>query len=97
MNIRVHGTIGRKYELNIHRWRENNATYYLEPGCAILHYFYFHHLKLLFDVLLVLVRKYGRKQVSRTVLWVLQCTGVITHEFSGAQPKIQSHMRPVSR
>ena len=58
-------SIGRKYELNIHRWRENNATYYLEPGCAILHYFYFHHLKLLFDVLLVLVRKYGRKQVSR--------------------------------
>ena len=35
------------------------------------------------------VRKYSRKQVSRT--------GAITHEFLGAQPKIQSHMRPVSR
>ena len=32
-----------------------------------------------------------------TVLRVLWRTGVITHEFLGAQPKIQSHMRPVSR
>ena len=45
---------------------------------------------------LVRVRKYSRKQVSHTVLWVLWCTGAITHEFLGAQPKIQSHMRPVS-
>ena len=34
------------------------------------------------------VCKYSRKQVSRT--------GAITHEFLGAQPKIQLHMRPVS-
>jgi len=47
------------------------------------------------NVLLVQVRKYGRKQVSCTVLWVLWCTGAITHGFFGAQPKIQSHMRPV--
>ena len=38
--------------------------------------------------LLVRVRKYSRKQVSHTVLWVLQRTGAITHEFLGAQPKI---------
>ena len=94
MNIRVRGIHWQKIRI---KHTQMNATYYLEPGCAILHYFYFHHLKLLFDVLLVLVRKYGQKQVSRTVLWVLQCTGAITHEFSGAQPKIQSHMRPVSR
>ena len=41
---------------------------------------------------LVRVRKYSRKQVSRTELWVLWRTGAITHEFLGAQPKIQSHM-----
>ena len=40
-------------------------------------------------VFLVRVRKYSRKQVSCTVLWVLWCTGAITHEFLGAQPKIQ--------
>ena len=28
-------SIGRKDELNIHRWKENNVRYYLEPGCAI--------------------------------------------------------------
>ena len=33
------------------------------------------------NVLLVQVRKYGRKQVSFTVLWVLWCTGAITHVF----------------
>ena len=41
--------------------------------------------------------KYSRKSVSRSVLWVLRRTGAITHKFLGAQPKIQSHMRPVSR
>ena len=46
---------------------------------------------------LVRVRKYSWKQVSRTVLLVLWRTGAITHEFLSAQPKIQSHMRPVSR
>ena len=28
-------SIRRKGELNIHGWKENNVTYYLEPGCAI--------------------------------------------------------------
>ena len=28
-------SIRRKGELNIHRWKENNVTYYLEPGFAI--------------------------------------------------------------
>ena len=32
---------------------------------AFLYYFYFHCLKLLFNVLLFRVRKYRRKQVSR--------------------------------
>ena len=27
--------MGRKDKLNIHRWKKNNVTYYLEPGCAI--------------------------------------------------------------
>ena len=44
------------------------------------------------NVLLVQVHKYGLKQVSCTVLWVLWCTGAITHGFFGAQPKIQSHI-----
>ena len=39
-------------------------------------------------VFLVRVRKYSRKQVNRTVLWVLWRTGAITHEFLGVQPKI---------
>ena len=43
---------------------------------------------------LVRVRKYSRKQVSRTVLWVLWRTGAITYEFLSTQPKIQSHMLP---
>ena len=33
---------------------------------------------------LVRVHKYSRKQVCRTVLWVLWGTGAITHEFLGA-------------
>ena len=45
---------------------------------------------------LVRVPKYSQKQVSRTVLWVLWCTGAITHDILDTQPKIQSHMRPVS-
>ena len=49
------------------------------------------------NVLLVQVHKYGLKQVSSTVLWVLWCTGAITDDFFGAQPKIQSHMWPASR
>ena len=28
-------SIRRKGELNIHIWKENNVTYYLEPGFAI--------------------------------------------------------------
>ena len=64
--------------------------------CSCYIYVYFHCLKLLFNVFLVCVRKYGQKQVSRTVLWVLWRTGAITHEFLGTQPEIQSHMRPVS-
>ena len=62
-----------------------------------LHYFYFHCSKLLFNGFLVRVRGYGRNQVGRTVHWVLWHTGAITHEFLGVQPKIQSHMQPVSR
>ena len=61
-----------------------------------IHYFYFHCLKLLLNVFLVRVRKYDRKQVIRNVLWVLLRTGAITHDVLGAQPKIQSHMRPVN-
>ena len=30
------------------------------------------------------------------MLWVLRRTGAITHEFLGAQPKIQSHMLTLS-
>ena len=44
------------------------------------------------NVLLVQVHKYGLKQVSCTVLWVLWCTGAITHGFFGVQPKIRSHI-----
>ena len=69
---------------------------------VFLHYFYFHCLELLFNVLLVSVREYGqvRKQGSKSVAlcaWVLWRTGAITHDFYGAQPKVQSHMRPVRR
>ena len=28
-------SIGRKDKLNIHRWKENNVTYYLQPGGGI--------------------------------------------------------------
>ena len=90
-------SIGRKDKLNIHRWNENNVTLLFRAWVVLfIHNFYFHCLKVLFNVCLVRLRKYGWTQVSHTVLWVLMCTGAITHEFLGAQPKIQSHMRPVS-
>ena len=44
------------------------------------------------------VRQYGqvsKHQRSCTILWLLRCGGATTHIFLGAQPKIQSHMRPV--
>ena len=70
----------------------------INQGTKFEIWLFFHCLKLLFNVLLVQLRKYGHagKQVSRTVLWVLWHTGAITHDFLGAQSKIQSHMRPVS-
>ena len=91
-------SIGRKDELNIHRWKENNVTLLFRAWVVLfLHYFYFHCLKLLFNVCLVWLRRYRRTQVSRTVPCVLMHTGAIRHEFLGEQPKIQSLMRPVSR
>ena len=38
-------SIGRKDELNIHRWKENNVRYYLEPGCVISRLFLLSLLK----------------------------------------------------
>ena len=38
-------SIGKKDKLNIHRWKENNARYYLEPGCAIYTLFLLSLLK----------------------------------------------------
>ena len=100
-------SIGGNDELNIHRWKEYNVTLEFRAwlGYFYIINFYFHCLKLLFNVLPVpvrKVRKYGqvRKQGSNSVAlcaWVLRRTGAITHDFSGAQPKIQSPMRPVSR
>ena len=63
---------------------------------VFLHYFYFHCLKLLFNVLLVPVRKYGqvRKQGSKSVAlcaWVLWRTSAFTHDFYGAVSSVHSN------
>ena len=67
---------------------------------VFLDYCHFHCLKLLFNLLLVDVRRLGSreagKQVSHTVLWVLWRTDAITHDLLGAKRKIQSRMQPVS-
>ena len=59
-------------------------------------YFYFHCLKLLFNVSLVRVHKYGqvRKQGSKSVAFCFgfYSTRVVSHDFLGVQPNIQSGM-----
>ena len=98
MKIRVRGIRWEKRWIKQAQMKEKQCNLLFR---ALLCYFYITFsliicLKLLFNVLIVQACKYGRKQVSRTVLWVLWCTSAITHEFLGAQPKIQLHIRPVS-
>ena len=98
MKIWVHGIRWEKRRIKQTQMKEKQCNLLFR---ASLCYFYTTFsfiicLKLLFNVFLVRARKYGGKQVSRTVLWVLWCTSAITYEFLGAQPKIQSHMQPVS-
>jgi len=99
MNIWVHGIHWEKRQIKHTQMKRKQCNLLFR---AWLCYFYNTFsfiicLKLLFNVFLVWACKYGQKQVSRTVLWVLWCTSATIHEFLGAQPKIQLHMQPVSR
>ena len=91
MNVQVRGIHWEKRQIKHTQMKRKQCILLFR---ALLCYFYitftfFLCLKLqLLNVFLLRVRKYGRKQVSCTVLCVLWHTDVITHEFLGAQPKI---------
>ena len=70
LNIRVRGIHWEKGRINHTQMKGKQCNFIIKCLVVLfLHYFYFHCLKLLFNVLLVQVRKYGevRKQGSKSV------------------------------